>query len=170
MFKRLRLRIRDMKTISRLISEADKQAHKNGEDEPGAEHFLLSALLLSDGTARRVFERVGANPEQFQIAIKKQYSDALDAIGVDAAIVVEEPEPVTSNRMFHNSKPSGQAVMKSLYELKSHDKDTPLLGAHVIDVVAKMKHGVAARSFKAMGIDRESILAAVKDELDSLRC
>jgi ATP-dependent Clp protease ATP-binding subunit ClpA len=167
MFKRLKLRIRDIKTISKLISGADEQAHLNGEDAPGAEHYLLSALMLPDGTAKRVFERIGADPEQFKIAIKKQYSDALNAIGIDATIMAEEPEPVTSTRKLHNSKPSGQTVMKELYALKSKDKDRPLLGAHVVEVVARMKQGVAARSLKAMGVDQNFIYSAVKEELDS---
>lgn len=167
MFKRIKLRLRDMKTIGKLIPGADKQAHMMGEEEPGAEHFLLSALELPDGTARRVFERIGADPKQFQIAIKKQYGDALSAIGVNANVMVDEPEPITASRTFHNSKPSGQAVMKKLQFLKSHDKGRPLLGAHVVEVVAGMEHGVAARALKTMGIEQNVILSAVKEEIDS---
>jgi len=170
MFKRIKLRLRDMRTIGKLIPGADEEAHMMGEEESGAEHFLLSALKLPDGTAQRVFERVGANPEQFRIAIKKQYSDALNAIGIDTKIIEDEPEPVTSNRILHNSKPSGQAVMKELYALKRHDKDRPLLGAHVVDVVVRMEYGVAARAFKAMGIEQNVILSVVKEELDSFQC
>lgn len=166
MFKRIKLRFQDMRTLGKLIPGADKEAHMMGEEEPGAEHFLLSALELPDGTAQRVFVRVGADPKQFRAAIKKQYSDALKAIGVDAKILEAEPEPVTSNRILHNAKPSGQAVMKELYALKCHDKDRPLLGAHVVDVVARMKFGVAARALKEMGVDQDAILTAVKEELD----
>lgn len=167
MFKRIKLRLRDMRTIGKLIPGADEEAHRMGEEEPGAEHFLLSALKLPDGTAQRVFERVGADPEKFQAAIKKQYSNALSAIGIDTTIMEEVPEPITSNKILHNAKPSGQAVMKELYALKSNDKDTPLLGAHVVDVVARMKYGVAARAFKEMGVDQNTILTALKEELDS---
>lgn len=170
-FKRLRLRLRDMRTISKLISGADEQAHMMGEEEPGAEHYLLSALKLPDGTAQHVFERIGADPDKFKLAIKEQYSDALSSIGIDGVKVMEEePEPVTSNRVLHNSKPSGQAVMKELYALKKHDKDRPLLGAHIVDVVAHMEHGVAARALKAMGIEKEVIFSAVNKELDSFCC
>jgi ATP-dependent Clp protease ATP-binding subunit ClpA len=167
MFKRIKLRLQDIRTISKLIPGADEEAHLMGEDEPGAEHFLLSALKLPDGTAQRVFERVGADSKQFQAAIQKQYRDALKTIGIDATIIEDAPEPVTSNRVLHNSKPSGQAVMKALYTLKSHDNKMPLLGAHVVKVVAQMEHGVAARALKAMGIDQHLILSAVKEELNS---
>ena len=46
----------------------------------------------------------------------------------------------------------------------------PLLGAHVVKVVAQMEHGVAARALKAMGIDQHLILSAVKEELNSFHC
>ena len=170
MFKRIRLRIRDVKTIGKLITGADQQAHLNGEEAPGAEHFLLSALNLPDGTARRVFQRIGADPEQFHKAINDQYNDALDSVGIDAKIIADEPEPVTSHRALHNAKPSGQALMKALYALKQSDKSRPLLGAHVVAVVAGMEHGVAARSLKAMGVNQAVIAAAVEKELDSFRC
>ena len=114
MFKRIRLRIQDMKTISKLISGADKQANARGEEEPGAEDYLLSALNLPEGSARRVFERVGIDSNKFNYAIGKQYSEALKSIGIDAELTDSEAEPVETERMFHNSKPSGQAVMKEL--------------------------------------------------------
>lgn len=170
MFKRLKLRFRDIRTINKLIPGADEQAHLMGEQKPGAEHFLLSALKLPDGTAQRIFERIGVNSEQFQMAIKKQYCDALSTIGIDSKIMTDAPEPVTSSRVLHDSQPSGQTVMKELYALKTHDKDRPLLGAHVVEVVVRMKHGVAARAFKIMGIDQNVILCEVMKELDSFRC
>ncbi len=165
--KRLRLRFQDMRTISKLISGADEQALLTGEHEPGAEHFLLSALELPDGTARRVFGRMGADPEQFRLAIKEQYSEALSSIGIDGGKVMEEePEPVTSNRVLHNSKPSGQAVMKKLYALKKQDRDRPLLGVHIVDVVAHMEHGVAPRALRAMGIEKEASIRCLLFFLD----
>lgn len=166
MSKRIRLRIQDMKTIGKLISGADEQAHTLGEEEPGAEHYLLSALNLPEGSARRVFERVGIAPNKFNDAIGKQYREALKSIGIDAELIDFEAEPVETGRMFHNSKPSGQTVMKELYALKKKDKDTPLLGAHVVGVVASMEFGVAARALRAMGVDQAGIAKAVNDELE----
>lgn len=166
MFKRIKLRLRDMKTISKLCSGAEKESHKLGDEEPGAEHFVLSALNLPDGSAKRVFDRVGADKNSFREAIKKQYSDALNSVGISDTDIENDPEPIESSKVFVNSKPSGQALMKLLYVLKQNDKDRPLLGAHVISVVAQMEHGVVARTFKTMGIERSQLSKAVKDELD----
>jgi len=168
MFKRLKLRLQDMKTIKALITGADEQANLLGEEEPGAEHFLLSALNLPDGSAKRVFKRLDTDPSKFLGAIEKQYKIALDSIGVSPDTTAVKPEPIESGKLFPNSKPSGQEVMKSLYSLKKNDKDKPILGAHVVTVVANMKHGVAARALKAMGIERDSLAKAALDELNSM--
>lgn len=166
MFKRIMLRFRDMKNISKLISGAEEQAHINGKEEAGAEHFVLSALNLDDGTAKRVFERMDANAEKFKNAISQQYTDALFSIGIDSANEISS-EPVQSNKVLHNSQPSGQALMKSLYALKQKDKHRPLLGAHVISVASEMEQGVVARAFRAMGVDSKQLACLIKEELES---
>jgi len=168
MLKRFILRFRDMKTISKLISGADEQANSCGEEKPGAEHFVLSALSLDDGSANRVFQQIGADTNKFREAINQQYSDALSSIGISSEATETTPEPVEPNKVFHNSQPSGQELMKSLYAIKQRDKDRPLLGAHVIGVAAEMEHGVVARAFKVMGIDREQLAKLAKDEWESL--
>lgn len=167
MFKRLKLRFKDMKTISRLISGADEQARQLEEAEPGAEHFVLSALNLPDGSAQRIFDQIGIEPGGFAAAIKKQYTDALNAVGISDELIATDPEPLQSTQRFQNSKPSGQAVMKLLYKLKQNDKDRPILGAHVISVVAGMEHGVAARAFKTLAVEPDTITKAVQIELKS---
>jgi len=166
MFRRIKLRLHDMKTISQLISGADEQANLLGEQEPGAEHFVLSALQLPDGTAKQVFKRLNTNPDDFLVAIKRQYTDALSSVGVDPAAIAEDPEPIESNNLFHNSQPSGQAVMKLLYQLKKDDKHRPILGAHVIAVVAEMEFGVVPRALKAMGVERDQLSRASLEELN----
>lgn len=167
MFRRLKLRIRDMGTIKTLCLGAERHAQQNGEELPGAEHFLLSAIDLQDGTARRAFEHLGADPAALRKAISAQYDAALRGIGLDPGGVPtynNDPEPVQSNRKIYDAQPSGQAVMKELARRKAEDKDNPLVGAHVVAVVASMKLGVAARALRAMGVDPEALCAAASTE------
>ncbi len=56
--------------------------------------------------------------------------------------------------------------MKGLVDLRVKNKDIPLLGVHVVEVVASMEEGVAARSLRAMGIDPGALCAAVNEELN----
>lgn len=166
MLKRFLLRLQDMKTIGKLISGADEQAHIAGKQEPGAEHFVLSALSLEDGTAKRVFQKIGVDADRFRNAINQQYSDALRTIGISNVAYDMDQEPVEQNTMLHTSQPSGQALMKSLYAIKSQDKDRPLLGAHVIRVAAELERGIVARAFSVMDIDRGQLAKIAQEELE----
>lgn len=117
LFRRLRLRFKDMTTISKLCQAAEIYAKKRGEGAPAEEHFLLSALDLPDGTARRVFERVGANSDQLEKAIDQQHKDALKYIGIDASKVDLDDsklKPTLSSSVPFESMPSAQALMKEL--------------------------------------------------------
>ena len=165
---RIKLRFRDIGTIKALCLGAEKHAHKCGEDKPGAEHFLLSALDLPDGTVRRIFERIEIDPDGFHEAIRKQYSDALSSIGIDeAALGLSNAETIEigSSSRLYNASPSGQSVFQKLVSERKLDKDIPLLGAHVVRAIASMEQGVAARALRAMGVDQRALMAAIEAEL-----
>ena len=168
MFKRLLLRFRDVKTIGKLIPGADEQANIMGEEKPGAEHFVLSALNLEDGTAMRAFDRFGIDSKKFQNAIKAQYDEALSSVGIRGHATETEAEPIKSDKIFHDSQPSGHGLMKSLYALKKEDKNRPLQGAHVIIAAASIEFGVVPRAFKVLGVNRESLAKAAREELVSI--
>ena len=170
MFKRILMRFRDMKTIGKLIPGANEQANMIGEEEPGAEHFVLSALNLEDGTAKRTFDKLGIDSRKFKDAIKAQYEEALSAVGINGENVEVDPEPIESNKIFRDSQPSGQELMKSLYALKKDDKESPLLGAHVIIVAATIEHGVVPRAFKVLGVDRVLLAKVAREEINLMRC
>jgi hypothetical protein len=168
MFQRIRQRIRDMGTIKTLSLGAERHALRDGQQEPGAEHFLLSALELPDGSAHRAFERIHANPDGLSVAITQQHGDALRNIGVDPvcmAAIDDGAEPLASSRRLYQAKPSGQAVMQELAARRKLDKHDPLLGAHVVAVIASMRQGVTARALARMGIDLDSLGAAARDEI-----
>ncbi|AOF91749.1 Clp protease N-terminal domain-containing protein [Sinorhizobium sp. RAC02] len=157
MFNRIKARFESMSTIRALCEQAEQHARQDQQREPGAEHFMLAALDLPDGTARRAFEAVGADAAGFRPAIERQYGEALRLVGLDPAVSVHaaEPEPLPSRHGVFDAAPSGQAVMQRLAEgRKEHN---PLLGAHVVSVVAGMPHGVAARTLRVMGIDAKAL-------------
>jgi len=166
--KRIQLRISDIKTINSLFTCAEIYAHKNGEDRPGEEHLLLSALDLPDGTVRRIFESIGADPRKLEEAINKQYNDALSSIGIDASkidINHNDAEISTPKRILYDSKPSVTSLMKELVKNRKNNKNIPLLGAHVLEVIASKEQGVAARTLRTIGINRETLKNAVQNEL-----
>jgi ATP-dependent Clp protease ATP-binding subunit ClpA len=83
MLNRVKARLGDIGTIKTLCERAEEHALQDQQREPGAEHFLLSAFDLPDGTARLAFERVAADPSALKRAIERQYGNALRSIGID---------------------------------------------------------------------------------------
>jgi ATP-dependent Clp protease ATP-binding subunit ClpA len=154
----------DIATISRLCSAAEKHAGGAGQRQPGAEHFLLAALDLPDGSARRVFQRAGADASQFSSAIERQYQEALQAVGAELPMF-ETEEPVAPASGLYKAQPSGQEVMQRLAEQRT--PGIGLSGAHVVLAVASSAHGVAPRALRAMGVDRETLVIAARAEIDA---
>lgn len=149
MFQAIKSKLNNMSTIKLLCERAETYALLDQQREPGAEHFLLAALDLPDGTARLAFEQAGVEPDALRAAIERQYVDALRLIGLKADTPADMP--ISASPGFYQAASSGREIMQ---ELAASRKDhRPLLGAHVVGIVAGMSHGVAARALRALGAD-----------------
>lgn len=157
--------VREIRTIKRLLTGAEAEAQRMGEILPGAEHLLLSALALPDGSARRAFGRLGADPDRLREAIGAQHSQALRGIGIEPVEALEAmPAPDPTGPM--RSQASLQGTFQAAVALAKATRPSRLVGAHVVVAVAEMEHGTAARSLSGMGIDCGALAAAAaRDEL-----
>ena len=156
--------LNEFQTIKQLLTEAERLAHASGEALPGPEHLLLSALALPDGTAAAAFRRVGADPDGLQAAIAWQHDDALRAVGIQVEAsrpVVPAPQP----RGVFNSSPSAQAAFRRAAELSKAQKPRRLRGAHVVLAVTEFERGTVARTLDRMGVNRDDLAAAAREEL-----
>jgi ATP-dependent Clp protease ATP-binding subunit ClpA len=157
---KLKARLRDVKTIKVLCERADAYALADHQREPGAEHFLLAALELPDGTARAAFQAIGADSHALQIAIADQYAEALRTVGMSPegpALALPAASPPKPKKIY-NASPSGQEIMQALAR-QSHQ---PLSGAQVVAAVASMRYGIASRALRSMMIDREKLREAAE--------
>jgi ATP-dependent Clp protease ATP-binding subunit ClpA len=155
---------RNMRTIKKLLEGAEAEASRDGEPIPGAEHLLLAALDMPDGTARRAFERVGADPGSLRQAIEDQHAEALRAVGIDADAGAELAGSVAPGANgVYRSTGSAQSAFQAAGSLarKSH---TRLVGAHVVLAITDMEHGTAIRAVRSLGIDPAALAAAAREE------
>jgi len=173
MFGVIRQRFRDAGTLKTLCMTAEQLANAGGQQIPGAEHFILSALALPDGTARRTFERLRVDPAAFQPAIEQQYAAALAAVGLQAGVAAEalpDAVAVLPRKGMYQTQASAQALMAVLTRqvmvaAQKANARTPLLGAHVLLAAAAAERGVAARALRTLGIDRDQLVAAASAEV-----
>jgi deferrochelatase/peroxidase EfeB len=164
MFAKLKQRLQDMRTIKDLCQGAENQARLAGQEQPGAEHYVLSALELADGSARRVFQSLGADPDAYRAALAGQHASALGKLGIDGSgIPAATPVSGAPSAIF-DSQPSGQALMQALPEL-TRRLPAPLCGAHVLLAAAAMQHSQAARALRAMNLEPQALTQAAEKEL-----
>ena len=161
---------RDMRTMKALFDSAEASALQAGEPKPGAEYLVLAALDLPDGSARRAFERIGANPDQFRSAIAGQHAAALRAVGIesiDDSLDGQIPAPSPPRGPLRTA-PSAQKVFRKVVKLVRKEK-SELYGAYIVLVAAQAEHGTTARALRHMGVDPEALGAAARTELDALK-
>lgn len=161
--------IADIRTMNTLFTAAEAAARRAGENLPGAEHLLLATLDLAEGSARRVFERVGADADAFQGAISGQHAEALRAVGIepiDDSLEGGIPPPGRARGPLRTSA-SAQRMFKRVVKLIRKEK-SQLYGAYFVLVAAQTEQGTVARALRHMGIDPETLAAAARAEVDAL--
>ncbi|MCU6501203.1 Clp protease N-terminal domain-containing protein [Rugamonas sp. A1-17] len=166
MFAKFKQRWQDLRTIANLSNNAERWALKAGQQHPGAEHYALAALDLADGSARRVFQRVGADPEAYRTALEKRHAAALSALGLEVEADDIAPPPAMAGKLF-DAQPSGQALIQKLRDAQRR-LPAALCGAHILLVVAGMRQSAAGRAFGAINVDLQALGRAAEEELRTM--
>lgn len=168
MFDRLKQNFQDMGTIKTLCEAAERIANAEQQKAPGAEHFVLAALELPDGSAVRVFAKLGVSAGSFQEALREVHRAALAAAGVSEAQIRESEQsvpPLPQAGDIYRAAPSGQAVLKGLAALRKRGVAGPLIGVYVLEVAAAMQHSTTLRAFRMLGRDPATVMAAIQSEM-----
>ena len=158
----------DMRTIKQLLTDAERIARDMGDEEPGAEHLLLSALALPDGSAARALDSLGVDANGFRAALRAEQADALVAAGVprEAADAMADPRPLgaAGAPLLYGAGPSAREVFQEAGKLARSSKQR-LVGAHVVAAVAGLERGTVPRALGRLGVDRARLADAARAEL-----
>jgi ATP-dependent Clp protease ATP-binding subunit ClpA len=158
----------DMRTIKQLLTDAERIAREMGEQEPGAEHLLLSALGLPDGSAGRALGILGVDEESVRTALRDEQADALVAAGLprETAEAVADPTPLGSagTPLLYASGPSARELFQEAGRMARSSKQR-LAGAHVVLAVAGLERGTMPRVLDRLGVDRQRLADAARAEL-----
>ena len=158
----------DMRTIKQMLTDAERISREMGEEEPAAEHLLLSALGLSDGSATRAMAAVGVDAEGIRTALRQEQAEALVSVGVprDTAEAMAEPAPLGpgSAPLLYAAGPSAREVFQEAGRLARSSKQR-LAGAHVVVAVAALERGTLPRVLERLTVDRQRLADAARAEL-----
>jgi ATP-dependent Clp protease ATP-binding subunit ClpA len=157
----------DMRTIKQLLTDAERIARELGDEEPGAEHLLLAAIDLPDGSAARALDAVGVDANGIRGALLAEQADALVAVGVPRqraeAMAVPTPLGPAGAPILYGAGPSAREAFAKAGD-RARSAKQRLAGAHVVAAVAAMDHGTAARILDRLGVDPEALVAAAARE------
>ncbi len=165
-----RSRMQDIRIMNELFPAADAAAAADGEQNAGAEHLLIAAMDLDTGSARRAFERVGADPDQFQAATRAQHENALRSVGIrplDEDVLDRHLPPPVPDSGPRRGSPSSHELFRNVVKLVRKER-SQLYGAYFVLVAAKTERGTTARALRHMGVDPTELEAAARAEIDEL--
>jgi ATP-dependent Clp protease ATP-binding subunit ClpA len=160
--------LEDMRTIKQLLTEAERIARDMGEEEPGAEHLLLSAMGLPEGSATRALGRLGIDADRIRLALREEQADALVTAGVPRATAeaMAEPAPLgaAGAPLLYAAGPSAREVFQEAGRLARSAKQR-LAGAHVVAAIAELERGTLPRVLDRLSVDRQQLAEAARAEL-----
>lgn len=168
MFRMLKTRVAAMRTIAKLLTKAEEIARDGGTEQPAAEHLVLAALRLPDGTATRTFERLGVSEADFIATLEAQEADDLERVGVraDSSRIGAALPPATEPTGIYRSEPSARELFRAAGD-DARRGGGALLGAHVLRAAASLEHGRTARAFRRMGLAQAELRAAASREIEA---
>lgn len=148
-----------------LFLGAEAHARALGDELPGPEHLLLSALDLEDGSAVRICAGVGLDPASFRATLRREHDAALATVGICAGPSVSAAmEQTTPAGVFRSTGQGREAFQRTLAVMRESGARA-LIGAHVVVAVAELEHGTVVRALDANGIDRGELRDAAIAEI-----
>ena len=158
----------DMRTIKQLLTDAERISRLMGQEEPGAEHLLLSAIELPDGSAGRALATLGVDAAGIRAALRDEQADALVAAGMprDRAEAMSDPTPLgaAAAPILYGAGPSAREVFQEAGRLARASRQR-LAGAHVVAAVAGLERGTLPRALERLGVDPQRLAEAAYAEM-----
>lgn len=168
----LRTALRDVTTIRTLLSTAEDEARRGGDDLPGPEHLVLAAAALPDGSAARALASVGVDAGALRRAVQTVHAEALgvadDIPQRDPAATLEDPAAMPATGVFRCT-----ATARQVFQQASAAARAPgaggLRGGQVVVAACDLRRGTFVRALDQMGVDRSQLRIAAEVESRQVR-
>ncbi|MEO0050289.1 MAG: ATP-dependent chaperone ClpB [candidate division WOR-3 bacterium] len=129
------------------LFEAQSLAQRYSHPELDAEHILLALLDQEDGLVPEIISRVGARPEHIREHIEVALKD--------------RPKVAGSGQIYLSSR--AQQVLTAAEDEAKRFKDEFVSTEHLLLGLLNLKDGAVARVFRTFGVERNRVLATLKE-------
>lgn len=147
-------RLRSMRTITRLLTDAEAIANREGDRKPGAEHAVVAALRLPEGSAARVFASYGLTDEDLLREVRQIHQEDSGGPGIGAAATIGPVEP--AGRLY-DAQRSVRTLLDATRAAFHEHPSSVLTGTHVLIAASEIEDGTLPRALDRLGIDRADL-------------
>lgn len=151
----------DMATMRSLLEGAERESAAQGEADPGAEHVVLAALALPDGTAADALAALGVDAARLRLAIERVHAEALAAVGI-VEPPAPTPRPTPTNRGVYRSKGSTRDLLRATAEARKAQRAKRFTSAHVLVGASTLEYGTLPKALHHLGIDAATLRATAQ--------
>ena len=153
-----------MKTLSAVISDSLGRAQRGGDEYAGAQHLVLTALAMEDGTASELLADFGVSSAAFADAVAAQPGEVLRELGISDELAAASAASVeVGTGKYGNADATYEQAVKHIYEMHNANGDhRRLISAYVLAGAAQVGRGVAARAFASLGVDVNALVARAR--------
>ncbi|MEO0079467.1 MAG: ATP-dependent chaperone ClpB [candidate division WOR-3 bacterium] len=135
------------------LASAQSIAQRLNHSELDAEHILLALVEQEEGLVPQILARIGAKPEQ----IRQHTAAALD----------ERPKVTGAGQLYLSGR--AQRVLATAEAEAKRFKDEFISTEHLLLGLLELKDGDVSRIFRNFGVERNRVLAALKELRGSQR-
>lgn len=164
MFKRMMQRFRDMRALSSLLQAAERHSQIRSEgNKPSTEHFVLASIESRDGAAKEVFQRLGLNAADFEDALREQYKNSLNSIGIevdDDSLRASDDSPNSKTITLPEVTESGSELLRIMSQ---QNQGKAFSGADVLRAINRVPPGPAHRALAIMGTTADKVADAANE-------
>ncbi len=162
MFTGLRAVLHEQRVLRRLFDRAEVLAHDDGRDRSAPEDFVLAALELPDGEARRCLDGAGVPPDRLRVALAEQHAEALAAGEGASGPEVRRPRLGRRRGPVRVTGAAEDLFRGVAEELKG--RRGRVSSGQVLAVALEAERGPLVRALDRLGVDRAALRAAARRE------
>jgi hypothetical protein len=134
-----------------------------GEADPGAEHVVLAALGLPDGTAAAALAEHGVDAEGVRTAIEAVHAEALAGLGVPSPALAAASVP--TGRGLYRSKGSTRDLLAATAGARKRLGSPRFASAHVLVGACEFEQGTLASALARLGLTRAALRSTAERHL-----
>jgi ATP-dependent Clp protease ATP-binding subunit ClpA len=155
--------VRSMRVVAQLLSGAEALALEMGDELPGAEHVVLAAMELPEGSAGTILDSFGVDEAMLRTAVLGVHSRALASVGITD--LTPSPSSTPQPAVLYRSAGSARALLdRTRTALRDYPART-LCGAHVLIAASRFESGTLSAALADLAVDREALWTRAVEEL-----